>query len=257
MLALNNDFLGYHPKIRNVSFTGSDTEELYQHNLKIQPNDWIYRSKEISYIYNDNGHRCKNISEIDLDNYILFTGCSHTEGIGLCLEDTYAYLMSQQMGCDYYNLSLGGTGLDVLSYNLVTWFSKVKKPPKLLVVQWPYGARLTLSDAIQSDPTPFYTQGIWGAKEYRELGDFLILGEQVNFFNTLNTLTRNIVKNIAPCPIIEVRTQNDTRTPVDVIIKFMDHARDMKGNDMISHMGIMSNKFTAWGILNKFTLMGI
>ena len=71
--------------------------------------------------------------DIDLDNYILVIGCSQTEGIGLKIEDTYPYLLSKNLNCDYYNLGICGTGIDVLNYNLVTWFTKIKKPPKLLI----------------------------------------------------------------------------------------------------------------------------
>jgi DNA polymerase III alpha subunit len=60
---------------------------------------------------------CKSINikieDIDLNNYILFIGCSHTEGIGLELQTTYPYLVSEELKCDYYNLGLGGTGIDV------------------------------------------------------------------------------------------------------------------------------------------------
>ena len=34
MLLLNNDFIGYEPLEHNVLFSGSDTEELYNQNLK-------------------------------------------------------------------------------------------------------------------------------------------------------------------------------------------------------------------------------
>ena len=142
MLSLNDDFLGYHALEHNVLFSGSDTLEIYENNLKTKPIDWYYRTNQISYVRNKNGHRCKNIEDIDLNNYILTIGCSHTEGIGLKLEDTYPYLLSQMMNCDYYNLGIGGIGIDILNYNLVTWFSKIKNPPKLLVVQWPHRARI-------------------------------------------------------------------------------------------------------------------
>ena len=58
MLSLNNDFLGYHPCEHNVSFSGSDTKELFEHNLKTQTNDWYYRTDQISYVRNNIGHRC-------------------------------------------------------------------------------------------------------------------------------------------------------------------------------------------------------
>ena len=62
----------------------------------------------------NNNFTGERAQEIILNNYILFTGCSHTKGVGLALEDTYPYLLAQKLNCDYYNLALGGTGQDVM-----------------------------------------------------------------------------------------------------------------------------------------------
>ena len=233
MLSLNNDFLGYHHQEHNVLFTGSDTQESFDNNLKTKPNDWYYRTNQISYVRNNNGHRCKNIEELDLDNYILFAGCSHTEGIGLKLEDTYPYLLSQKLSCDYYNLSIGGTGIDVLNYNLVTWFAKIKKPPKLLIVQWPHIVRLTLQN-LPDDPTAFYSYGIWSAKDDKKIGEFIVDGDEVNLFNTMFTLTKKIIYNIATCPVITVSTPHNSYD-ADIKLTQVDMGRD-------SHLGVESQK---------------
>lgn len=230
MLSLNNDFLGYHPQNHNVLFSGSDTEELFTENLKTKPNDWYYRTNQISYVRNINGHRCKNIEEIDLDNYILFAGCSHTEGIGLKLEDTYPYLLSKKMNCDYYNLSIGGTGVDTLSYNLVTWFAKIKKPPKLLIVQWPHNVRLILQK-FPIEAELFNSYGIWN----KETSNLLLLGDQHNLFNTMTTLTKKLIYNIVTCPIIEVKVIKDKNADVAITFNQIDYARD-------EHLGVESQK---------------
>jgi hypothetical protein len=238
MLSLNDDFLGYHPQNHNVLFSGSDTEELFTKNLKTKPNDWYYRTNQISYVRNINGHRCKNIEEIDLDNYILFAGCSHTEGIGLKLEDTYPYLLSKKMNCDYYNLSIGGTGVDTLSYNLVTWFAKIKKPPKLLIVQWPHNVRLTLEnfpDEPSIEPLAFHAHGIWSDNNHKGIGELFLLGDKYNLFNTLSTLTRKLIYNIATCPVVEVKVITDKNADVAITFNQIDYARD-------EHLGVESQK---------------
>ena len=55
MLLLNNDFIGYEPLDHNVFFSGSDTEELYNKNLKSKSNDWYYRTNQIRYIVTATG----------------------------------------------------------------------------------------------------------------------------------------------------------------------------------------------------------
>jgi hypothetical protein len=249
MLSFNNNFLGYHPKHHNEAFSGSDNEELYHKNLKLQPDDWYYRTHSLSYVRNSNGHRCKEISDIDLNNYILFIGCSHTEGIGLELENTYSYLLSKKLGCDYYNLALGGTGIDVINYNIVTWFSKIKQPPKLLIVQWPSRIRATL---YHSDE--WHTYGMWPTKNYKlenEIYNFFISGEDIGFFETTKILTRKTIYNIATCPIIEASTAYSTSHDNDeeYLFKRIDNSRDITNG--AGHMGIKSDLVTSIMLYQK------
>ena len=83
-MKFNKNFIGNNMPNKTVNFLGfTDSEERYLESIKTQPNDWYYKDRSFTYSYNEYGHRSKNISDIDLDNYILFTGCSHTEGVGL------------------------------------------------------------------------------------------------------------------------------------------------------------------------------
>jgi hypothetical protein len=235
MLSLNNDFIGYHPKEHAVAFSGSDTKELYVQNLKSKPNDWYYRANPISYVRNMHGHRCSEIEDIDLDNYILFSGCSNAEGIGLELEKTYPYLVSKALKCDYYNLGIGGTGIDVLAYNLITWFSTVKQKPKLVIIQWSHHARFM--SKVPSDPEQhsYYPFGPW-SKEV-EAGRFLLAGHDIGFFDTRRTMMYNLIKNVINCPIIEITPPNLKFNNEAVLITSIknDYARDQL------HSGIFSN----------------
>lgn len=257
MLTINNDFLGYPTTEHNVLFSGSDSEQLYKQNLESKPNDWYYRTNEISYVRNNNGHRCKNIEDIDLDNYILTIGCSQTEGIGLKIEDTYPYILSKNLNCDYYNLGICGTGIDVLNYNLVTWFSKVKKSPKLLIVQWPNQVRMTLINYLINYPKNrigYSTHGIWSSYS-KDIGEFLVLGEQINFFKTTKTLTKNIIRNIATCPIIEVSTSYDGSSDVDIILTQVDYARDYNKAQVHGHLGVESHKINTKILYEKAIML--
>ena len=241
MLSINNGFLGHHPNYRNTDFQGHDSKELFEDNLKIQPADWYYRTHNITYQYNSNGHRCKEIKDIDLDNYILFIGCSHTEGLGLELEKTYPYLFAQKMNCDYYNLAIQGTGIDVLNYNIVAWFAKVKKPPKLLIVQWQKQARVTIKNFSSGpDTNNWYTYGSWTALNNKAVGNFLSYGYAIDFFKTRQVLAKNTIANIANCPIIELNVNfiGNKKQQVDgeLTLEQIDFARDIPEG----HFGIES-----------------
>jgi hypothetical protein len=102
-----------------------------------------YKNIEITYEYNSNGHRCKEINDLGKD-YILTTGCSATEGHAMKLEETYSYMLAKKLGCNYYNLGLKGSSTGTTYYNLTMFLSKVKVKPKFIVIQWPHFNRYHL-----------------------------------------------------------------------------------------------------------------
>ena len=118
------------------SLIGADSKNHFEEHLRTQPADWEYRTKQVLYTRNRLGHRCKELDTLN-DDFILFIGCSLTEGVGVALEDTFTYKLAQDLGLDYYNLGLAGSGADLLSENLSMWFANIKKIPQLVVIQWP------------------------------------------------------------------------------------------------------------------------
>lgn len=118
------------------SLIGADSKNHFEEHLKTQPSDWEYRSKQVLYNRNSLGHRCKELNTLS-DDFILFIGCSLTEGVGVALEDSFTYKLAQKLNMDYYNLGLAGSGADLLSENLSMWFKNINKIPKLVVIQWP------------------------------------------------------------------------------------------------------------------------
>lgn len=228
-MRFNNNFIGY-PPTEISNFIGGDSEELYLKNLNTQPEDWYYRHNKITYEYNSNGHRCREIEDIDLDNYILFAGCSHVEGIGLELEKTFAYRVAETLGVDYYNLALGGSGVDVMTYNLMTWLHTTKKLPKFLVILWPQSARyMTLHDGYMSLQVPANHMNDDNSR-------FIVLGEKIGFFDTVNKLSNKLITT----------GYNETTILHLQYFHFQDYARDL------SHAGNESNQIIADKILSYF-----
>jgi len=245
-----NDFIGYAPIFRNEKFSGSDTIEYYLKNVETMPEDWYYRNIPITYTRNKNGHRCKEISDIDFDNYILTIGCSYTEGIGLELEKTYPYMLSQKMNCDYYNLGMGGVGIDVVIHNLIVWLNTHKKP-KALVVQWPTSGRF-----IRSQDNPYKTDitetlsgtgslvsvGPWTINEAET--DILVSGDYIHYFKTIEVLARIKLKSF---DVPQVHITNVLKPGLSTFtkdyIRFagLDKARD-------DHYGIVSHETLATNV---------
>lgn len=121
----------------NEEFFSPDTEKRFIENQKKVPNDWEYNYIKINYSLNDYGFRCISSNQLE-DDYILFSGCSLTFGSALKLEHTYPFLVAKHFNKTYYNLAVGGSDIELFIHNMIMFFSKVKKLPKCIVIQWPY-----------------------------------------------------------------------------------------------------------------------
>jgi len=143
--------------------------------------------------------RCKLIQDIDFNNYVLFTGTSHTEGLGVDVEESFPYLVSKYFNYDYFNLAIGGTGTDVVEHNLLVWSYLFKdRQPQYVFIEWP--------------PEERYAAKYPGYENYIETGnwsedpnavDLLIKGKKV-FENRLLMLY-NLASSLFKCPIINLR----------------------------------------------------
>lgn len=130
----NDGFISNYRNLESNFLFGMDGEDRYTVNSKKMPADWEYRTQQIWYRYDKFGFRIG--SETLDDDYILFSGCSHTEGVGLAVEHTYSHLVSSVLNKTYYNLAIGGSGIDVLVHNMLLFLSCNKKPSKI-IIQWP------------------------------------------------------------------------------------------------------------------------
>lgn len=232
MISLQQGFFGSDAGM-TLEFVGSDQQHSLEKNLKTQPDSWYYRTHKITYSYNSLGHRCKNIEDIDLDNYLLFTGCSHTEGVGLELEKTYPYLVADMLGCDYYNLAVGGSGIDVLTHNLTMWQKRVSKKPKAVVILWPHETRFVTKNKDQiflnlGTDTNYTTKR------------FILAGEDIDFFSSRKQFSESLIVNLYDdSKIINAGWHNYPKGYYPSLIT-TDVARDL------THSGIESNeKFAA------------
>ena len=243
-----DDFIGL-PKDDNIFFSHYDNESRFKASMKDEPNDWYYRDNPITYNRNRLGHRCKNIEDIDLNNYFLTTGCSNTEGIGLHLEDTYSYILSKTLNCDYYNLGLGGSGIDILFYNLLTWLSKVKQKPKFIVLQNPEYIRYSVKE-----DSNILVCGPW-SKNHDNLNQeklqFLVLGDEIRYFEHQYEMKKRLIKNIIDVPIIDVLIPNLKFTKEYQLenVVFLNNAIDRARDNL--HRGRLSNKEISSQIVDK------
>ena len=121
--SLANQELNWHP---------TDAEELYQQNLKknlaeLQRYNWVGRT--ITYKFNNYGFRADEFDSPGSN--VMLLGCSHTLGVGLPVESTWAHIVSTALKLKNYNLSIGGTSNDTVFRMAYHWINQLN--PDLVI----------------------------------------------------------------------------------------------------------------------------
>jgi hypothetical protein len=108
-----------------MSWIPSDSKELFDKNLGYFPNDEnlnYYLKNPISYKLNEYGFRTPDSFENEGPGNV-FLGCSHTFGIGHHLDNVWSYKLNKKIGGNFWNLSVGGTGI-ITHFRLLLGFYK-------------------------------------------------------------------------------------------------------------------------------------
>lgn len=232
---------------KTVNFSGSDSQELFEQNLKSKPLNWYYRNRPITYSYNSFGHRTKSPDDIDFDNYILFIGDSHTEGVGLELETTYPYCTAKQLSMDYYNLGLGGTGIDYMLHNTINWLATYPSP-KYISFFWSDVARYLVYNEKDNTFLSIHANSDKRLEEEK----MLVYGEMSGHFYTSSKLALQTLdyicdtKNIPRSHISMYNNCYHNNSLITIIkFKFTDHARD-------GHFGIETHDIVTNFLCNDY-----
>lgn len=240
MLKLYNEqLIGYcETGMSEFGLYGQDTKQVFVANLKSQSADWVYRTKRVFYQRNSFGHRSKEITELEKD-FILFLGCSITVGSAVQLEETFPYLVSKQLNIDYYNLAVEGSGYDLISFNLGSWFEYIKLKPQAIIIKWPQIAR-----TFRNHNNNIVPIGPWTCKS--DIGDRISEEDWKNFesitktdyFDHYGSIIRHSIIPLIKSQNIKVIEVND--------IDCVDYGRDLK------HPGIETHKIISQDILKKY-----
>lgn len=106
---------------------------------------------------NSYGHRCKELSDINLHNYILFAGDNVCLSYHIPIEETFPYLVAKKLNMDYYNLSVFNGGIDGIRFNLLTWLFNIPKPPKAIIFSAEFANAILISGpSLSLVKTPNY-----------------------------------------------------------------------------------------------------
>ena len=136
------DFLPETTDRHGIAFAGLDTPEYFKRRLSTMPDDWHYRTKEISYISNKHGYRTVEFDSVDWENSIVLFGCSHVFGIGLASDETLDYQLHKKFDRPVINMGCGGSSMLYSLYNQMALHSVIK--PLAVVNVWTQIDRLTV-----------------------------------------------------------------------------------------------------------------
>ena len=151
--------------------------------------------------FNSNGHRCKEINDLNFQNYILFAGDNPSLGLHKPIEETFPYLISNNLRIDYYNLSIFNGGVDALRYNLLVWLHRFPKKPRFIVASCEFLNSVLISDQNFSfvKPCDF---------EQEVTHDLLDSAQKCGFFNFRNMLADRMISRMISTPIYQINFKN-------------------------------------------------
>lgn len=147
-------------------------------------------------IYNSHGHRCKELSEVNLRNYILFVGDNAGLQLNKPIEETLPYLTSKELGIDYYNLCIFNGGSDAIKFNLFSWLFKFPKP-KAIVIASEFFNSLLVSDQNHS-----YIDAADLSDDM--VTDAINAANNNGFFNARQYMLDNLISNTIQIPIYQL-----------------------------------------------------
>lgn len=212
-----------------LKWLSSDTEELYQKNLKenynlLLINGWIKNT--FTYTFNKHGFRCSNFMD---ENNIMFLGCSNTMGIGIPEEQRWTDIVSLELSLNCVNLGIAGGSADTCFRLCHGWIDRIK--PKIVIFSRPPGIRLELISTQNIDN--------YGIKShYHDL--FFNKWAMVEDNNSLNYFKNQYAISYM-CNLRQIKFVNLSSMPVSKV----DKARDLL------HEGVRSNLSFAKKVLTE------
>ena len=117
---------------QEILWHGTDSEELYQKNLvrnRTQLDQYNWINRPITYKFNSHGFRADEFDSAG--SGVMFIGCSHTLGMGLPVESTWAHRVSTALKLKNYNLGVGGASNDTAFRLAHHWIEQLK--PDLVI----------------------------------------------------------------------------------------------------------------------------
>lgn len=230
----------------DLKFYPADDENRFLNNLKTQPADWHYRTKDITYKLNSRGYRTQEFNTIDWANSVVLFGCSCTFGIGVDEDETISHYLSNILGRPVINMGWpGGSNMAMLMNSLIL---KQNYPaPYAVAFLWS-----TTDRFIMFSDLGIHNVGPWDMEENRKYQRhihshneiYTKAFEGINFFSENETVHAHFISEFAKqlwkgsTRYITGTFFGSTATMVNVDLKFSieSDARDLVHNGRSSNL---------------------
>lgn len=113
-------------------FFSIDDYETYQKSLKIESENWYYRSNPVRYTLNSHGYRTKEFKDIDWENSVVIFGCSRIFGTGVDDSHTIPTYLEKLLGIPVINMGMSGTSIQFALHNSLMLYQKYGPPKAVL-----------------------------------------------------------------------------------------------------------------------------
>jgi hypothetical protein len=91
--------------------------------------------KLISYDLNNYGLRCDDFSKELSGNNFLFSGCSHTSGVGIPYELTWAYQLNKMFNKEnFFNVAIGANNIQMSISNVFEYIKEFGNPSGIFIL---------------------------------------------------------------------------------------------------------------------------
>jgi len=173
--------------------------------------------------FNSVNHRCKEVTDVlgpnlDFRKYFLVLGDNAGLHMHKPVEETWPYMISQEISYSYYNACIIDGGLEAVRYNLITWLKKYSHNlPKMIYVSCEWANR-------------FY-----GVEYNEEIKEASNLGDDAGYFLGRQRLFSMIVEQV-DVPIYQIMRPTDIPVLISSNVKniIVDHTDDIIVTETLS-----------------------
>jgi hypothetical protein len=157
---------------QEVEWLDPDSEEMYQNNLVTSLIPLQYHNqfgKHFTYKFNSYGFRADEFDSAGSN--VMSLGCSHTLGVGVPYESTWAHIVSNELKLKNYNLGVGGASNDTAFRLAYQWIDKLK--PNIVIFLSTEPTRFELHTNAHVDYNEIHNISVWNFEHYKHTKEFM------------------------------------------------------------------------------------